>query len=339
MEKTDSELNDGRCPEHPNRKIETREEENYFFRFSDFQSKLLDLYSSNPDFVIPSFRQKEIRNFVEGGLQDFSISRLKEKMPWGIEVPGDKDHVMYVWFDALINYISSIGWPNDKEEFNKYWPVIQFAGKDNLRQQSAIWQSMLMAAGLPPSKQIIIHGFITLNGQKISKSLGNTINPYDLVKKYGTDALRYYLLAKIHPFKDSDFTQKSFHQTYNGELANGLGNTVSRITKLSEIANLEVKNKSTSIDKTTSKFLENYRFDKALENIWNNLTKLDKAIDENKLWENPENKKETLNKLVNDLRQISTNLTPFMPDSSQKISNNLKGPKIASSTPLFPRIK
>ncbi|MDZ4205869.1 MAG: methionine--tRNA ligase, partial [Patescibacteria group bacterium] len=177
MERHDSELENNRCFLHPNLKLEIIEEVNYFFRFSKFQEPLLQLYKQNPDFVLPSTRLNEIEAFVERGLEDFSISRLKSKMPWGIDVPNDPEHTMFVWFDALVNYVSVIGWPTNTEEFKKWWPVTQYAGKDNLRQQSAIWQAMLMSAGLTPSKQIVIHGHITSEGRKMSKSLGNIIDP------------------------------------------------------------------------------------------------------------------------------------------------------------------
>ncbi|MCX6745337.1 MAG: methionine--tRNA ligase, partial [Candidatus Parcubacteria bacterium] len=154
LEKRDSELVDGCCPLHPNQKLEIIDEENYFFAWSKYQQKLLDLYEKNSNFIVPNHRLNEIKNFVASGLQDFSISRLKSKMPWGVPVPGDKDHVMYVWFDALVNYISCLGWPKDKKQFKKFWPGVQVAGKDNLRQQSAMWQAMLMSAGLPNSNHV-----------------------------------------------------------------------------------------------------------------------------------------------------------------------------------------
>ena len=168
LEKTDSELTDGKCPLHPNRELEIREEENYFFRWSRYQKPLLEFYQTHPDFVIPNFRGNEVRAFVERGLEDFSISRLRSKMAWGVPVPGDDDHVMYVWFDALVNYISAIGWPLDMGRFNAWWPAIQYCGKDNNRQQSAMWQGMLMSAKLPNSQHVIINGFITSCGQKMS---------------------------------------------------------------------------------------------------------------------------------------------------------------------------
>src|SRR3989344_5555456 len=204
LEKQDSELVDDKCPLHPIEEIQTIEEENYFFKFSKFQEKLLKLYMKNPDFVVPKHRLTEISNFVKDGLKDFSVSRLKEKMPWGVSVPDDPDHVMYVWFDALTNYISALGWPSAAEAsegkpedvFTKFWGTVahpnalQMAGKDQIRQQAAMWQAMLMSAGLPPTKQIIIHGFITVGGEKMSKSVGNVIDPLAIVDEYGADALR-----------------------------------------------------------------------------------------------------------------------------------------------------
>ena len=197
LEKSDSELEDGRCPLHPNKDLEFIDEENYFFKFSAFQEKLLEFYKKNPDFVKPANRLNEIRNFVKEGLRDFSISRVREKMPWGVDVPGDSSQVIYVWFDALINYISTLGWPNDQVKFENFWPGLQVCGKDNLRQQSAMWPAMLMSVDLPLSKNVLVFGFLTLNGQKISKSLGNTIDISELIAKYPLDALRYFLISGI----------------------------------------------------------------------------------------------------------------------------------------------
>jgi methionyl-tRNA synthetase len=241
LEKSDSELTNGRCPIHPNLELEVYEEENYFFRFSKYQKTLLEYYKNHPSFVLPEGKFREIKSFVEGGLEDFSVSRLKSKMPWGIDVPDDPDHVMYVWFDALINYISTIGWPNENSQFDGFWPGIQVAGKDNLRQQTAIWQAMLMSAKLPNSAQVFIHGFMTVDGQKMSKSLGNVVDPIETANKYGTDALRYYLLAKIHPWEDTDFTWTKFVDAYNADLANGLGNLVARVAKLCERSKKQFK--------------------------------------------------------------------------------------------------
>lgn len=341
LEKTDSELIDGHCPLHPKLDIEIIEEENYFFRFSKYQKPLLDLYTKNPDFVIPAGKFNEIKSFVKEGLQDFSISRLASKMPWGIPVPDDPDHVMFVWFDALVNYISAIGWPDDKEKFEKWWPVIQFAGKDNLRQQTATWQAMLMSAGLSNSKQVFIHGFITVNGQKISKSLGNTIDPIEVAKKYGTDALRYYLLAKINPYEDSDFTFEKFEEVYNGNLANGLGNLIARIMQLAE-TNLEkgTRPEPVGFPDAYVNAINNFEFNKALDYVWSLIQKLDTKITETEPFRLIKTDTEAGKKLIFDLTQelyfIGRLLNPFLPETNtiikEAITTNTK-PKS-----LFPRI-
>jgi methionyl-tRNA synthetase len=342
LEKTDSDLVDGKCPLHPNRELEIIEEENYFFKFSKYQKPLLEFYEKNPDFVVPAGKFNEIKSFVKEGLNDFSISRLKSKMPWGIDVPGDPSQVMYVWFDALVNYISTLGWPKDEKNFKDFWPGIQVAGKDNLRQQTAIWQAMLASAGLPFSKQVFIHGFITINGQKISKSLGNTINPIELAEKYGTDALRYYLLAKINPYDDSDFSIEKFEDTYNGELANGLGNLVSRVAKLCENSKLDFNYDASmhhNFDKEIEVSLNTYRFDEALKLIWNKVTETDKYINENEPWKlSGKNLEKVLTTAISSLRTLAIYLLPFLPETAEKIEEQFKGPKIKSSTSLFPRL-
>ena len=285
LEKTDSELEKNRCPFHPNLEIEIYNEENYFFRFSNYQKKLLKLYQDNPNFVLPKSRLVDITTFVKKGLQDFSISRLKSKMPWGIDVPNDPKHVMYVWFDALIYYISNLGWPEKKDEFDKWWPVVQLAGKDNLRQQTAIWQAMLMSAGLTPSKQVVIHGFITSEGQKMSKSLGNVVDPIKLIKKYGIDAVRYYLLREIPPFDDGDFSDARMKELYNSDLANELGNLVLRITTLAEKDKISIKNQGWQfIDSLVLSRVEGFQFNIILEQIWNKIKELNRQVDSFSPW-------------------------------------------------------
>lgn len=341
LEKTESELTFGRCSIHPNLDLEIIEEKNYFFRFSKYQNSLLDFYNKNSNFVVPESKFNEIRAFVKNGLHDFSISRLKKKMPWGIEVPQDPEHVMFVWFDALVNYVSAIGWPEDKKGFKKWWPVVQFAGKDNLRQQSAIWQAMLASANLPYSKQVFIHGFITSNGQKISKSLGNIIDPFFYIKEYGTDALRYYLLAKISPFEDGDFTQEKFIESYNADLANGLGNLIARVAKLCEKAKVGNLNPSTSFDKTIETHLNQYKFDEALWEVWHKIKLLDQLISADKPWEISDNKKlvEKITPYALNILDLAYNLKPFLPETAKKIEKQFSGTKIKSEKPLFPRLK
>ncbi len=348
LEKTDSELVEGRCPIHPNKDLEIREEENYFFRFSKYQIDLLKLYKDRPDFVIPESRFHEIKKFVESGLEDFSISRLASKMPWGVPVPGDTAQVMYVWFDALVNYISAIGWPDDLDNFNLYWPVIQFAGKDNLRQQSAMWQAMLMSASIRPSKQIVIHGFITSGGKKMSKSLGNVINPFDMVEKFGADALRYFLTREMTPFEDGDFTEERFKEAYNSGLANGLGNLTSRILKMSEsyFSESPVLNQiEEGLDPRAeilveyNRLIQSYEFKAVMDFIWEKIALVDLEIQTQKPFSvfktEPEKARKIVEALLLQLITIARMLTPFMPETSQNILDAIKTNKMPA--PLFLR--
>lgn len=344
LEKTDSELDHGKCLIHPNLEIEIIEEENYFFKFSNYQEKLLKLYADRPDFVVPEHRLKEIRTFVEGGLQDFSISRLKEKMPWGVPVPDDENQVMYVWFDALVNYISCLDWPDKK--FSDWWPSIQFAGKDNLRQQSAMWQAMLMSADVEPSKQIVIHGFITSGGQKMSKSLGNVIDPFSMVDQFGADAVRYYLARYVKPFEDSDFTIERLQEVYASDLANGLGNLVSRVTNMVEkyCDGKFVRTKMVG-DNTLTQYndaLGKYRFDEALNHIWHRIDYANKLIDDKAPWTMAkQGKNEEVRALLNELANLVLDwvelIKPFMPQTAEKIAAVFERP-VKKAEPLFPRI-
>jgi methionyl-tRNA synthetase len=345
LEKTDSELVDGKCPIHPSLQVEEIEEENYFFKFSEFQKPLLELYEENPDLVVPSFRFNEIKSFVKSGLNDFSISRLKSKMSWGVEVPDDANHVMYVWFDALVSYISNIGWPEDKKSFEKWWVstggVVQYCGKDNLRQQSAMWQSMLMAAGLPPSKQIVINGFVTGEGGiKMSKSIGNVVDPLEIIKEYGTDALRYFVLREVHPFEDSPFTLEKFKESYNAHLANGLGNLVSRVMKMAETNNIKLDTKFVPTqDPRHDAFYAGYEINKVCDDIWLRIQHADKFIQDNqpfKVIKTDEAKgKEQISYLLTQIAEIAHLLRPILPSSSGKIIKALEENKI--DAPLFMR--
>lgn len=338
LAKTESELVNGKCPLHPNKEIEIIEEENYFFKFSKYQSQLLELYKKNPEFVKPAHRLEEVKNFVEKGLEDFSISRLKSKMPWGVPVPNDDNHVMYVWFDALVNYISTLGWPDDKKTFSDYWPGIQIAGKDNLRQQASMWQAMLMSAQLPPSKQILIHGFITMNGQKMSKSLGNVVDPFELIEKYGTDAVRYYLLREIPTLDDGDFSFERMNQVYEADLANELGNLVSRVTTLASTDDLINENAEIIPNKDISDNIFAFNFNVALELVWNSIKEINKDINTKEPWKKTSNERhDDLVKWLKKLQLIAWELKPFMPETAEKIMSATSG-KIKKVQPLFPRL-
>ncbi len=346
-EKTDSELINGECPDHPGKPVSVIQEENYFFKYSAFGEKLLALYAARPDFVVPDFRFNEIKAFVERGLQDFSISRLKTKMPWGVAVPNDPDHVMYVWFDALTSYISTLGDPFDSsnELFQKYWvngTPTQYCGKDNLRFQSAMWQSMLMAAGLPNSHQIAINGFITADGGvKMSKTLGNVVDPKDIVAEYGTDALRLFLAKEIGSFEDSPFTAERFKAAYNANLANGLGNLTSRILTLSEKYLSECPAiPEQSIPDAFFDHLSRFDISAATQYVWSELHALDKMIQETEPFKvvkvDEEKGKVLITEMVLRLYTIARMLNPIMPETNEKLKALIKANK-KPETPLFMR--
>ena len=340
-EKTNSELENNECKEHPGIKISVINEENYFFKYSAFGDKLLDFYEKNPNFIVPGFRFNEIKTFVKNELQDFSISRLKSKMPWGVLVPEDSEHVMYVWFDALINYISTLGWPEDTKNFERYWvngSPTQYCGKDNTRFQGAMWQAMLMAANLPNSHQIVVNGFITGNeGVRMSKTLGNVIDPRDIVKEYGTDALRYFLLKEVSSFEDSPFTLERFKNSYNSGLANGLGNLVSRILTMAQKYNVSHIDSIISLEDSD---LNDFDIKKYMDKIWVKIQDLDKKIQEKepyKLFKTDfDFAIEIVSSLCTDLSLISKLLLPVMPETAKKILYYLKENK-KPEEPLFLR--
>ncbi|MDP2642119.1 MAG: methionine--tRNA ligase [bacterium] len=337
---TEKDLVNGKCALHPTKEPETVEEENYFFRLGNYREKLLG-YLSSERVVFPEWRRKEAIDYVRGSMEDFSISRSRERLSWGIPIPGDDTQVMYVWFGALINYISTLGWPGNKEIFEKFWrngEKVQTAGKDMVKFQSVMWQGMLMSADLPTTDHIVYHGFITGEGGiKMSKSIGNVISPKDIVEEYGTDALRYFVLREISSFDDSPFTIERFKESYNANLANGLGNLVSRIMTLAE-AYLEAPVPISEQEDMSEyfAFLDRFEINSAANYVWEKIGELDKEIQDKKPWESKN--KEIISGFVVKLYSIARMLNPLMPETSAKIKSLVKENK-KPSEPLFPRIE
>lgn len=336
LEKTDSELVDGACPIHPNLELQIVEEENYFFKLSKYKEALIAYLAG--DVVTPEARKNDAINFVNGdGFQDFSVSRLKEKMSWGIPVPGDENQVMYVWFDALTNYISTLDWPDESPDsnFTKYWmngETLQVAGKDQVRMQSIMWQAMLMSAKVPPTQHIFYHGFVTSGGQKMSKSLGNVLDPFDYAEEFGIDAVRYFFLRHIHPFEDSDFTRERFIEAYNAGLANGLGNLASRVMKMAEEHLAEPVTVPEWEDFTEYfALLDAFRFNEACEFVWREIAECDALIQETQPFKVVKEAAEKGRALIADLAvrlyTIGRMLNPLMPSTSKIIKDAVKANK------------
>jgi methionyl-tRNA synthetase len=336
LEKTDSELVEGKCPIHPNLELQIVDEENYFFKLSKYKDALLAYLAG--DVVTPLARKNDAINFVNGdGFQDFSISRLKEKMSWGIPVPGDESQVMYVWFDALTNYISTLDWPDESADsnFTKYWmngETLQVAGKDQVRMQSIMWQAMLMSANVPPTQHIFYHGFITSGGQKMSKSLGNVLDPFDYAEEFGIDAVRYFFLRHVHPFEDSDFTRERFVESYNAGLANGLGNLASRVMKMAEEHLTEPVTIAEKEDFTDYfALLDAFKFNEACDLIWQKIAECD-ALNQTTqpfkvVKEDAEKGRALIADLAVRLYTIARLLNPLMPSTSQLIKDAVKANK------------
>ncbi|RJP47739.1 MAG: methionine--tRNA ligase [Armatimonadetes bacterium] len=339
---TEKELVGGLCPDHQ-KKPEVVKEENYFFRLSKYQDQLVKLIESNKLKVTPVNKRAETLSFVKSGLEDFSISRSKVRAKGvGVPVPEDPDQIIYVWFDALDIYMTGIGFGIDEQRWEKWWPAdLHVIGKDINRFHTVYWPAILLSAGLPLPKEVLIHSFVTApGGLKMSKTLGNVIDPFEVAEKYGIESLRYYLLSQIPIDTDGEFSRERFTEVYNADLANGLGNLVARVAKLGENNNLEF-----NIDLSTISFNENikdklkeYRFNEALELIWHQIKEADKLINEEKPWElEGEKAKTVLEDLISQIQQIAYNLQPFMPETSKKILSQFSG-QIKVAPPLFPRI-
>ncbi|MCL5018282.1 MAG: methionine--tRNA ligase [Candidatus Pacearchaeota archaeon] len=332
---TEKDLVNGECPFHPGKKVQVLKEESYFFKLSKYQKFLLDLYKKNPDFILPPERRNEIINRVKEGLKDLSISRTS--FNWGIPFPLDKKHITYVWFDALFNYVSGAG------EKQKYWPAnLHLLGKDNSWFHCVYWPAFLKSAGYKLPETVFVHGFLTFNGQKISKSLGNAISPKILAEKYGADTIRYFVCRQF-PFgdgEDGDFSEKALIDRHNNELADKLGNLVSRVAALAEKYGIE-KTENKLLKKLKlkqiEKHFEKYEFDKVLNEIFAFIDICNEYVQNKKPWETHD--KKVLYELVESIREIAKLLLPFIPSSAEKIAKQFKNDKIKKGEILFRKIE
>ncbi|HWT56122.1 MAG TPA: methionine--tRNA ligase, partial [Candidatus Microsaccharimonas sp.] len=325
---TEVKANNGVCPAH-NRPYEKIEEENYFFKLSRYTEQVGQAIKSGTLRIIPDTKRNEILSVINSGLSDISISRPKDKISWGIPVPGDKTQVMYVWFEALMNYITVLGYP-EHEDFAKFWPAdVQIIGKDIIRFHAAIWPAMLMSLGIDLPKTLYVHGFVTVDGKKMSKTLGNVISPKQLVAKYGADAFRYYFLRHVPSYNDGDFTQELFDQAYNNELANELGNAVQRTVAMIQKYQNGTIGEVPEAEHDMAEYREalaNCQFDRALDEVWEQVRGLNAYIDLEKPWMlakegDDDHLKEVLAYQAGCLVEIADLLEPFMPSTATTIRN------------------
>ncbi len=353
----ESELENGLCPEHKKRP-ELVEEENYFFKLPKYQDKLKRIIETDEVKIIPKTRKNETLSFINSGLGDICISRSAERgRGWGIPVPGDPTQVQWTWFDALSNYINALGYAENSKKFQAWWTKnenkLHIIGKGILRFHTVYFIGILLSANLKLPKTIFVHGYLTSGGQKMSKSLGNVIDPFELVKKYGTDAVRYFLLREIPPTEDGDFTYEKFEGRYNSDLAKGLGNLVARVITLAEkskfqnpcLTGRQAKSKKIpnpkfqkEIEETQEKWkkaLEEFKFNEALISIWELISFCDRYIEKERPWQESKKQKEVISNLLFAISNIAEMLKPFLPETSEKIFKQLKTKK---SQPLFPRL-
>lgn len=328
--------NNGVCPDH-NQPYQRLSEENYYFRMSHFTDQIKEALEKHHFDIIPEFRKKEFKTLLNDGLQDISISRPLKNLSWGIPVPGDPSQVMYVWVDALSNYLTVLGYP-DKPEWQEYWPAdVQVIGKDILRFHAAIWPAMLLALNVPLPKRLLVHGFVNVGGAKMSKSVGNVIDPNQIIDEYGIDAFRYFFSRHVPTLDDGDFTWEKFEGAYNGELANDLGNLVSRVAKMILNYQSGVVGDELQAEHDTGPYrlaMERFEFNKALDELWVMVRSLNQYLEEVKPWElakqlekDPEIEKhlgEILAHSVGTLNQIAVMLEPFLPHASTVILDTFR---------------
>lgn len=342
------ELNEqGECFEHPGKKLELVKEENYFFRLSKYQTQIIDLITSGKLSITPGSRKNEVLSFLKQPLTDISISRSNERAKnWGVPVPNDDTQRMYVWFDALNIYQSGVGFGWDDGQYTKWWPAdVHVIGKGISRFHAVYWPAFLLSAGLPTPKALFVHGYFTVNGQKMSKTLGNVIDPNELIGKYGADALRYYFLREIPAASDGDFSERRFKELYNADLANGLGNLIARIAKLaSKTENLTIPSPSPfstylEINPNYKNYIETFQFNDALAYIWGRIKTLDIAVNEKKPWEKTgSDLADAINFFIPPIQEISSLIQPFLPETGKTILEQFSRANIKSEKPMFPRL-
>lgn len=325
---TEVKAHNGVCPNH-NRKFEKIEEDNYFFKLSKYTDQIREAIESGEFAITPESRRNEILSLLKSGLDDISVSRPKEKVGWGIGVPGDTKQGVYVWFEALMNYITVLGYP-EHDDFKNFWPAnVQVIGKDILRFHAAIWPAILMSLGLPLPKNLYVHSFINIDGKKMSKSLGNYVSPHEVINKYGADPFRYFFLRHIPSYEDGDFSWATFDAAYNNELANELGNAVQRTTAMIIKYQKGLIGDIPDAEHDSAQYeaaLDAFRFDRALDEVWQQVRGINQYIDEAKPWEiaktgDADHLREVLAYQASALLQIADMLEPFMPESATKIRN------------------
>ena len=333
------EENGGVCPDHQ-KPYEKLAEENYYFRLSDFKDQIREAISSRQMLILPEFREKEILKLIEES-PDVSISRPREQLTWGVKVPGDENQVMYVWMDALCNYITVLGYP--EKEIADFWPAYaQFVGKDILRFHTILWPAILLALGLDLPKNVVSHGMVLCDGQKMSKSIGNVVDPLEVLDKHGIDAFRYYFLRHIDTFSDSDFTWDKFEEAYNNELANDLGNLVQRLSVMCKKNEFKFEIPEIELLEEYRDLMNEFRYKEAFDLTWEKIQAINKKIDDEKPWVlakegNTKKLNQVLSDLVLALVEAAEHLKPFLPETATRIKNIFDGVIEPPKEPLFPK--
>lgn len=334
------EENGGICPDHqkPYQKIT---EKNYYLRISDFKDEIRAKIESSEMRILPKFRADEALKLLEDA-PDVSISRPRGSLSWGVPVPGDDSQVMYVWMDALPNYITTLGYPD--QDISEWWPAqAQFIGKDILRFHIIIWPAILIGLGLDLPKNMVVHGHVLTDGQKMSKSIGNVVDPIEVLECHGLDGMRYYFLMHVDTFADSDFTWEKFNNAYNNELANDLGNLVQRLATMCKKNHIQAGQRSMDLPSEYTELMDNFEFSKAFAYVWDRVRGLNRAIDEQKPWElakvgEIEELEKVLGDLVSELLKVAHLLAPFLPQTAEKIESVFASGEITPpEAPLFPK--